>query len=129
MVLVYGPLPLRWLIRGYSDIIRGIPVLVLIFLVYYGLPALGSTVNSFTAAVVALTVFATAQVIEIVRGAIQSIPLGQIEAGKAIGLGFGQRLTTSSSRRRCAASCRPGSTASPMRSRAAPWSRWSASST
>ena len=43
VALVYGPAPLRWLVRGYSDIIRGIPVLVLIFAVYYGLPALGST--------------------------------------------------------------------------------------
>ena len=38
--LVYGPPPLRWLVRGYSDIIRGIPILVLIFAIFYGLPAL-----------------------------------------------------------------------------------------
>ena len=39
--LVYGPAPLRWLVRVFSDIIRGIPILVLIFFVYYGLPAVG----------------------------------------------------------------------------------------
>lgn len=90
--LVYGPLPLRWLIRGFSDVIRGIPVLVLIFAVYYVLPPLGINFSNITSAVVALTVFATAQVIEIARGAIQSIHHGQMEAGKAIGLRFGQRL-------------------------------------
>lgn len=90
--LVYGPLPLRWLIRGFSDVIRGIPVLVLIFAVYYVLPPLGLNLSNITSAVVALTVFATAQVIEIARGAIQSIHHGQMEAGKAIGLRFEQRL-------------------------------------
>ena len=90
--LVYGPLPLRWLIRGFSDVIRGIPVLVLIFAVYYVLPPLGINFSNITSAVVALTVFATAQVVEIARGAIQSIHHGQMEAGKAIGLRFGQRF-------------------------------------
>ena len=65
---------------------------MLIFFVYYGLPALGLNLTNLTAAVVALTVFTTAQVIEIARGAIQSIHHGQTEAGKAIGLGFGQRI-------------------------------------
>ncbi|MEK0082848.1 amino acid ABC transporter permease [Benzoatithermus flavus] len=92
VVLVYGPLPLRLLVRGYSDFVRGIPVLVLIFAVYYGLPALKVNLGNLTAAVAALTAFTTAQVIETVRGAIQSIHHGQMEAGKAIGLGFGQRL-------------------------------------
>lgn len=92
--LVYGPLPLRWLIRGFSDVIRGIPVLVLIFAVYYVLPPLGINLSNITSAVAALTVFATAQVVEIARGAIQSIHHGQMEAGKAIGLRFGQRLTS-----------------------------------
>lgn len=90
--LVYGPWPVRWLIRGLTDVIRGIPVLVLIFSVYYGLPPLGLNLDSFTAAVAALTIFATAQVIDIARGAIQSIHFGQTEAGKAIGLGFRQRM-------------------------------------
>ena len=92
VALTYGPLPIRLLVRGYSDIIRGIPVLILIFAVYYGLPALKVNLSSLTAAVAALTMFTTAQVIETTRGAIQSIHHGQMEAGKAIGLGFGQRL-------------------------------------
>lgn len=92
VLLVYGPVPLQWLVRGYSDIIRGIPILVLIFAIYYGLPALKINLSSIVAAVVALSMFTTAQVIETTRGAIQSIHHGQMEAGKAIGLGFAQRL-------------------------------------
>lgn len=90
--LTYGPLPVRLLVRAYSDFIRGIPVLILIFAVYYGLPALKVNLSNLTAAVAALTMFTTAQVIETTRGAIQSIHHGQMEAGKAIGLTFGQRL-------------------------------------
>ena len=80
------------LVRGFSDFIRGIPILVLIFFVYYGLPVAGLNLQPFTAAVLALTLFKTAQVIEYVRGAIGSIPRGQMDAAKAIGLTFPQRL-------------------------------------
>lgn len=90
--LVFGPLPLRLLIRLLSDCIRGIPILVLIFVVYYGLPPLGLNLSSFWAAVLALTVFKSAHVIEYVRGAVASIPRGQMEAGMSIGLVFTQRL-------------------------------------
>lgn len=90
--LVYGPMPVRLFVRLFSDTIRGIPILVLIFFVYYGLPATGLDLGSFSAAVAALTLFKTAQVIEYVRGAIGSIGKGQGEAGMAIGLTFTQRL-------------------------------------
>jgi polar amino acid transport system permease protein len=90
--LVYGPAPVRWAIRAYADFVRGIPVLVLIFTVYYGLAPLGLNFGDFTAAVIALVVFTTAQVVDIARGAIQSVHFGQMEAGKAVGLGFWQRM-------------------------------------
>jgi polar amino acid transport system permease protein len=90
--LIYGPWPLRWVIRLLTDCIRGIPILVLIFAVYYGLPPLGLNLSSFWAAVLALTLFKTAQVIEYTRGAVSSIPRGQMEAAKSIGLIFSQRL-------------------------------------
>ena len=92
VVLIYGSLPVRLIVRLFSDTIRGIPILVLIFFVYYGFPAIGINFNSFWAAVTALTLFKTAQVIEYVRGAVQSIPKGQTEAGMAIGLTFRERL-------------------------------------
>lgn len=90
--LIYGPWPLRGLIRLLTDCIRGIPILVLIFAVYYGLPPLGLNLSSFWAAVLALTLFKTAQVVEYTRGAVSSIPRGQMEAAKSIGLIFSQRL-------------------------------------
>jgi polar amino acid transport system permease protein len=90
--LVYGPAPLRWVIRAFSDIIRGIPILVLIFFVYYGLPVAGLNLQPFNAAILALTLFKTAQVIENIRGAVGSIPRGQMDAGRSIGLTFPQRL-------------------------------------
>jgi polar amino acid transport system permease protein len=92
VIVTYGPLPARLVIRLFSDVIRGIPILVLIFAVYYGLPVTGLNLNNFTSAVIALALFSTAQIIEIARGALQSIHHGQTEAGKAIGLTFAQRL-------------------------------------
>ena len=65
---------------------------MLIFFVYYGLPAVGLHLQSFSAAVLALTLFKTAQVVEYLRGAVGSIPQGQTEAAMAIGLTFRQRL-------------------------------------
>ena len=90
--VVYGPIPVRFSIRIFSDFIRGIPILVLLFIVFYGLPIVGLNFSPFVAAVFALTVFKTAQVIETIRGAIGSIPRGQNEAAKAIGLTFFQRF-------------------------------------
>ena len=90
--LVYGPAPLRWVIRAFSDIVRGIPILVLLFFIFYGLPITGLNLQPFAAAVLGLTVFKVAQVIENVRGAVGSIPKGQMDAAKSIGLPFTQRL-------------------------------------
>jgi polar amino acid transport system permease protein len=90
--LSFGPRWVAWPIRIYSDLIRGLPLLVLIFSVYYMLPLTGVNVSSYWAAVLALAAFQSAHVAEVTRGAVQSIPQGQHEAGKAIGLTFVQRM-------------------------------------
>jgi polar amino acid transport system permease protein len=90
--IVYGPWWLYWPIRIYSDFFRGIPLLVLIFFLYYALPFVSINLTNIAAVVLALSAFETAHIIEVVRGAIQSIPRGQNEAAKVIGLRFGQRL-------------------------------------
>jgi len=90
--LCYGPRYLRLFIRIYSDFIRGIPILVLLFFVYYGFPAIGINLDNFTAAVVALTIFKISHVVENTRGALESIHSGQMEAAKSIGLNFRQRM-------------------------------------
>jgi polar amino acid transport system permease protein len=90
--LLYGRRPLRWLARIYVDTIRGIPLLILIFAIFYGFPVLGLKVSALVAAVIALSIFCGAHVSEVIRGGIDSIPKGQVDAGKAIGLTFNQRL-------------------------------------
>ncbi|PWK64072.1 amino acid ABC transporter permease [Aminobacter sp. AP02] len=90
LALTYGARPLRWLVRGYTDFIRGTPVLVLVLASYYVLGTVGIDLGPFQAGVLALAVFCSSHVGEIVRGALQSIPKGQTEAAKAIGLTFPQ---------------------------------------
>lgn len=86
--LTYGERPLRWLVRAYTDFIRGTPVLVLVLASYYVLGTIGLQLGPFQAGVLALAVFCSSHVGEIVRGALQAIPKGQTEAAKAIGLTF-----------------------------------------
>jgi polar amino acid transport system permease protein len=81
-----GPKPLRLVIDGYIELIRNTPFLIQIFLIFFGLPALGIRLSSNAAALLALVVNVGAYGIEIVRAGIESIQKGQIEAGKSLGL-------------------------------------------
>jgi His/Glu/Gln/Arg/opine family amino acid ABC transporter permease subunit len=71
----------------YVELLRGIPLLVLMFFVCFGLPQLGLQIEAVPAAVIALGLWGAANGAEIVRGALNSIPAGQSEAGAALGLG------------------------------------------
>ena len=93
LTLLYGPPLLRLVVRAYVDFVRGTPLLVLIFLIFYGIPAVGIPVPNFVAAVIALGAFAGAQISELVRGGIGSIPRGQTDASMALGMTFWPRLT------------------------------------
>ena len=93
LALLYGPLPLRMVVRGYVDFVRGTPLLVLIFLIFYGIPAVGIPVPNFVAAVISLGAFAGAHISEVVRGGIGSIPRGQTDAAMALGMTFWSRMT------------------------------------
>src|SRR5690606_35410177 len=84
LALTYGPLPLRFIVRGYTDIVRGTPVLVLVLASYYVSSAVGLDLGPFSAGVLALAIFCPSHVGEIVRGGLQAIPKGQTEAAKAI---------------------------------------------
>ncbi|MGB3814544.1 MAG: amino acid ABC transporter permease [Shinella sp.] len=94
LALVYGGKALRFVVRVYIDIIRGTPVLVLVLASYYVSAAAGLDLGPFSAGILALAVFCSSHVGEIVRGALQAIPKGQTEAAKAIGLTFGQTFTS-----------------------------------
>lgn len=71
---------------------RGTPLLLQLFFIYYGLPSLGITLAPFTAAVIGLGLNYSAYLGEIIRGAIQSIEHGQMEAAKAIGMSYSQAM-------------------------------------
>ncbi|WP_158816840.1 amino acid ABC transporter permease [Methylocapsa sp. S129] len=90
LALTYGYRPMRWLVRGYTDFIRGTPVLVLVLASYYVLSTIGVDLGPFEAGILALSLFCSSHVGELVRGALQSLPGGQTEAAKAIGLSFAQ---------------------------------------
>lgn len=92
VALLYGPRWLRALLRLYVDVLRGTPLLVQLFLIFYGLPVVGIPVTNFWAVVVGLSLFCTAHVAEIVRGAVAAVPKGQWDAARAIGLTFGPTL-------------------------------------
>ncbi|WPZ12473.1 amino acid ABC transporter permease [Nitratireductor rhodophyticola] len=94
LALTYGNRPLRFVVRAYTDFIRGTPVLVLVLASFYILSTIGIELNAFQAGVFALAVFCSSHVGEIVRGALQAIPAGQTEAAKAIGLTFRQTFTS-----------------------------------
>ena len=85
---LYGPAPLRAAARIYIDVLRSIPLLVLLVLVYYALPFVGIRMSSFVSAAMAITLVSCAYTAEIFRAGIEAIPRGQFEAADAIGLGF-----------------------------------------
>ena len=86
--LLYGPRWLKAILRLYVDIIRGTPLLVLMFLLFYALPEMGVAISGFQAVTVALSLFAGAHVSEIVRGAVSAVPNGQTDAARSLGLTF-----------------------------------------
>jgi polar amino acid transport system permease protein len=81
---------LRALVIGFVEIVRNTPFLVQIFFLFFALPLIGLKLNPTATAVIALGVNGGAYAIEIIRGGVQSIHKGQIEAGYALGLHKGQ---------------------------------------
>jgi len=78
---------LRLPARAFVDVVRGTPLLIQLYLLFYGLPSLGVTFEPFTAAVIALGVNTGAYVAEIVRAAIEAVPKQHLESARALGLG------------------------------------------
>lgn len=85
-VLVYGKPWARRIAAGYVEVIRNTPLLVQLFLIFFGLPSLGLKLDVITASVLALTINLGAYTAEIVRAGFESIPKSQIEAGISLGL-------------------------------------------
>ncbi|WP_431795321.1 amino acid ABC transporter permease [Microbacterium enclense] len=84
---------LRGVARFYISVIRGTPLLVQLFVIFYGLPAVGVVIDSFPAAVIAFSLNVGGYAAEVIRAAILSVPRGQWEAAHVVGLSPGKTLT------------------------------------
>lgn len=78
--------PVRWVSHCYVEFIRNTPVLLQIFIIFFGLPSLGITMSAFTAGVLALGINVGAYLSETFRAGIQSVPKGQLEAAWILGI-------------------------------------------
>lgn len=83
---LYGPRPLRYLALGYVEFFRGIPLLLLLFFLYFGLSSYGLALSALATAIVGFGLTYGAYEAEIYRSAILSVPSGQWEAGLALGM-------------------------------------------
>ena len=82
----YGPRPLGWLIQVYIEVIRGTPFLVQLFVLYYGGPLLGLRLDALPAGLLGLSVYGSPYFAEIFRAGYLAVPVGQLEAARAIGM-------------------------------------------
>ncbi len=89
---LYGPKPLVALVRFYVWLIRGTPLLVQLFLIFYGLPSAGITLDAFTAAVIGFTLNVGAYTSEVIRATLAAVPRGQWEASYSIGMSWFQAM-------------------------------------
>jgi polar amino acid transport system permease protein len=93
LVARIAPKPaLHKLIAGYVQVFQGTPLLMQLFLAYFGLALFGFDVPAWWAAGLALTLYASAYLSEIWRGCVESIPRGQWEASASLALSFGEQL-------------------------------------
>jgi polar amino acid transport system permease protein len=95
LILVARISPRRWIAKsasGYIALFQGTPLLLQLFLVFFGLPLLGFRIEPWTAAMVGLTLCASAFLAEIWRGGVEAIPAGQWDAAASLGLKYGAQL-------------------------------------
>ena len=89
---LFGPAPVSAIVRFYVWIIRGTPLLVQLFLIFYGLPSIGIVLDAFPAALIGFTLNVGAYTSEIIRAVIASVPRGQWEASYSIGMSWRQTM-------------------------------------
>ena len=93
LIRLFGPKPLVAIVRFYVWIIRGTPLLVQLFLIFYGLPSIGIVLDAFPAALIGFTLNVGAYTSEIVRATLGSVQKGQWEASFSIGMTWRQAMT------------------------------------
>ncbi|TDF96808.1 amino acid ABC transporter permease [Paenibacillus piri] len=84
--------PLQWFGTAYVEFIRNIPLLLVVFIFFYGLPSVGVTLSGFVCGTVGLMVYTAAFVAEAIRAGIMAVPKGQTEAARASGLNYTQTM-------------------------------------
>ncbi len=89
----YAPAPVNWILFVPVEIIRGTPFLVQVFLLYYGGPFIGLSLDNLPAGVLALSIYAAAYYSELWRAGFDAIPRGHIEAADCVGLSRSQTIT------------------------------------
>jgi len=89
---LFGPAPVVILARFYVWVIRGTPLLVQLFVIFYGLPSIGILLDAFPAALIGFTLNVGAYTSEIIRAAISSVPKGQWEAAFSTGMNWRQAM-------------------------------------
>lgn len=92
LIRLYGPAPLKSVVRFYVWIIRGTPLLVQLFLIFYALPNAGITLDAFPSAVIGFTLNIGAYTSEVIRATLLSVPKGQWEAAHSISMNWSQSL-------------------------------------
>src|SRR5690242_750656 len=92
LIRLFGPRPLVPVVRFYVWIIRGTPLLVQLFLIFYGLPSLGIVLDAFPAALIGFTLNVGAYSSEIIRAVLVAVPKGQWEAAYSIGMTWSQAM-------------------------------------
>ncbi|MGT2910280.1 amino acid ABC transporter permease [Streptococcus cameli] len=78
--------PFRWLAMWHISLMRGVPLMVLLFFIYFGLPFVGLQLDAIVASIVAFTFMSSAYISEIIRSSLQAIDKGQWEAARSLGL-------------------------------------------
>ncbi|MFE9863945.1 amino acid ABC transporter permease [Streptomyces sp. NPDC005506] len=91
-VLTLPSRPVRGVVRAYVEVWRGLPIIIILFFIFFVLPIIGVRVDTFAAAAIGLSLWGSANVAEVVRGAVQSVPRGQAEAAAALGFSWTGRM-------------------------------------
>ena len=84
--------PLNWIGAAFVEFIRNIPLILVVFLFFVGLPSIGIVLNPFLAGTMGLTVYTAAFIAETIRAGIQAVPKGQTEAARSSGLTYLQTM-------------------------------------
>ncbi|AKF31484.1 MULTISPECIES: amino acid ABC transporter permease [Bacillus] len=84
--------PLLWIGTAYVEFIRNIPLLLITFVFYFGLPNAGLRLDGFQAGTIALTIYTSAFIAEAIRAGIQTVPKGQMEAARSSGFTYSQAM-------------------------------------